>query len=569
MTRTLPEILQSRAALETDNRAYVFLDDHGQEKVVLTYGELHSRALTLAGQLSRHCRPGDRALLLFPPGLDFIVAYFACLYSHVVAVPVSAPRANRVQEATRSIIRDCGPTAVLTVGTMLEAAKPSLEPFCGAAHWLPIDQLQSNVDESFRPRPCSPDSLAFLQYTSGSTSDPKGVMVSHRNLSANQEMIQHAFGHDQHSTFVGWTPLYHDQGLIGNVLQPLHLGVTSVLMAPAAFIRRPLGWLSAISRYRAHTSGGPNFAFDACIAHAAKGDVPDLDLSCWKVAFNGAEPIRHETLRRFAETFASFGFSEKALYPCYGSAEATLLATGSRKGRGPRTVEADVEALGRKRFVEASADHSRTLVGSGLLPTVGELRIVAPDTKHPCPPGQIGEIWISGDHVTRGYWRRPELSAEIFQARCEGETGRTYLRTGDLGVVIDGELYVVGRLKDLIIIRGRNYYPHDIEHTAQSAHSALQPTACAAFAVPGGNGEKLVVVQEVKRERMEEAASDVAASIRQAIVREHDLSVGDVVLTLPGQLQKTSSGKIMRSAAKKRYLESGFEVWTPGTPSVA
>lgn len=571
MTQTLllPEILQDRGALETDTRAYVFLDDHGQENEVLTYGELHSRALGLAGQLSRYCQPGDRALLLFPPGLDFIVAYFACLYAHVIAVPLSAPRGNRVKEATRSIVQDCQPAAVLTVSPMLEATKPSMESFCGPAHWLAIDKVRTNVDDGFRPKPCAPDSIAFLQYTSGSTSAPKGVMVSHRNLSANQEMIQQAFGHDQHSTFVGWTPLYHDQGLIGNVLQPLHLGVTSILMAPAAFIRRPLGWLLAISRYRAHTSGGPNFAFDACIAHAAKTDVPDLDLSCWKVAFNGAEPIRHDTLRRFAETFAPFGFSDNALYPCYGSAEATLLATGSRKGRGPRTVEADVEELGQQRFVEASTGQGQTLVGSGLVPPVGELRIVAPDSKRPCPPEQIGEIWISGDHVTQGYWRRPELSAETFQAQCEGETGRTYLRTGDLGALIDGELYVVGRLKDLIIIRGRNYYPHDIEHTVQSAHSALQPTACAAFAVPDASVEKLVVVQEVRRERLEAQPTEVAASIRQAIVQEHDLSVGDVVLTLPGQLQKTSSGKIMRGAAKKRYLESGYELWAPGTPSVA
>ncbi|GAA2805496.1 fatty acyl-AMP ligase [Saccharopolyspora taberi] len=567
-TPPLPEILQNRAALEPDHRAYVFLDEHGREKSVLTYGDLHSRALTVAGRLSRHCRPGDRALLLFPPGLDFIVAYFACLYAHVVAVPVSAPRANRVQEAMRSIIGDCRPTAVLTDSTMLETLKPALEPFCGSAHWLLADHLQSSVDADFQPTPCSPDSLAFLQYTSGSTAAPKGVMVSHRNLSANQEMIQHAFGHDRHSTFVGWTPLYHDQGLIGNVLQPLYLGVTSVLMAPAAFIRRPLSWLSAISRYRAHTSGGPNFAFDACVAHAARGGVPDLDLSCWKVAFNGAEPIRHETLRRFAETFSSVGFSEKALYPCYGSAEVTLLATGSRKGRGPRTVEADAEALGRRRFAEAPAGRGHTLVGSGLLPPTGELRIVDPDTGHPCPPDRIGEIWISGDHVTTGYWQRPELSAETFQARCEGSnTALTYLRTGDLGVVIDGELYVVGRLKDMIIIRGRNHYPHDIEHTAQSAHPALRPTACAAFSIPGPDGEKLVVVQEIHRERAEDAATDIAASIRQAIVREHDLSAADVVLTTHGQLQKTSSGKIMRSAAKKRYLESSFEPWTPATPS--
>lgn len=554
----LPEVLRGRAASEPDHRAYVFLDDHGQESAVLTYGELHARALALAGRLRRHCRAGDRALLLFPAGLEFIVAYFACLHAHVVAVPVSAPRPNRVPESTRNIIEDCAPTAVLTVSTMREALRPPLEPFCADARWFCLDTSEAEVD--FEPEPCSPDSLAFLQYTSGSTAAPKGVMVTHRNLAANQEMIRHAFGHDRNSTFVGWTPLHHDQGLIGNVLQPLHLGVTSVLMAPASFIRRPLGWLSAISRYRAHTSGGPNFAFDACVAHAARGEVPELDLSCWKVAFNGAEPIRHDTLRRFADAFAPFGFSEQALYPCYGSAEVTLLATGSRKGRGPRTVEADADALGRRRFVEAAPGKGHTLVGSGLLPPEGELRIVDPDTGQPCPPETIGEIWISGDHVTTGYWRRPEQSAETFRARCEG---RDHLRTGDLGVVIDHELYVVGRLKDMIIIRGRNHYPHDIEHAVQTAHPALRPTACAAFAVDGFDGEELVVVQEIRRDWTADEGPEIAGAIRQAIVRENGIAAGDVVLAVPGQLQKTTSGKIMRSAAKKRYLESGFELWTP------
>ncbi|MDA3648375.1 fatty acyl-AMP ligase [Saccharopolyspora indica] len=557
----LPEILQHRAAFEADRRAYAFLDEHGQETSVLTYRDLHERALGVAGRLRRHCRPGDRALLLFPPGLDFIVAYFACLYAHVVAVPVSPPRARRVQEATRSIIRDSEPAAVLTVTTMMEAVEPELGALCEAAPWLPLDQLKLSAYTDFRPEPCAPDSLAFLQYTSGSTAAPKGVMVSHRNLSANQEMIRRAFGHDERSTFVGWTPMYHDMGLIGNVLQPMYLGVTSHLMAPEAFIRRPLSWLAAISRYRAHTSGGPNFAFDACVAHAARSGVPDLDLSCWQVAFNGAEPIRHETLRRFTETFAPFGFSGNAHYTCYGAAEATLLASGSTKGEGPRTVEVDAEALGGQRVVEAAG--GQPLVGSGRAVPGGELRIVDPETALPCPPGRIGEIWIAGDHVATGYWRRPEQSAATLRARCAGETGGSYLRSGDLGVLIDDELYVVGRLKDVIIIRGRNHYPHDIEHTVQSAHPALQPTAGAAFAVPGSGGEKLVVVQEVRRDRLGEDAAEVAASVRQAIVREHELSPGEVVLVLPGQLQKTSSGKIMRSAAKQRYLESGYDVWAP------
>lgn len=564
----LPEILRNRAAFQTGKRAYVFLNERGDEDAALTYGDLDTRARAVAGQLLRHCRPGDRALLLFPPGLDFVIGYFACLYAHVVAVPLNPPRRGRVLDAARNIVRDCEPTAVLTVSAMVETARPALEPIRGDLAWLPVDRMDAAEDHSFDPEPCSPDSIAFLQYTSGSTSAPKGVMVSHRNLSANQEMIRRAFGHDEHSTFVGWTPLFHDQGLIGNVLQPLHLGSTSILMSPAVFIRRPLLWLSAISRYRAHTSGGPNFAFDACVAQAEKGDVPDLDLSCWKVAFNGAEPIRDETLRRFSRTFAPFGFSERAHYPCYGLAEATLLVSGSRKGRGPRTLEADADALGHRRVRSAREGRGRTLVGSGLVLPEEEIRIVDPETRRLCPAGQIGEIWIAGEHVAQGYWRRAELSADTFRAECEGEPGRAYLRTGDLGVVIDGELYIAGRLKDVVVIRGRNYYPQDIEHTVESAHPALRPGGCAAFSVPGAGGEKLVVVQEVGHEEEPDGgATGLAVSIREAVLREHEVSVGELVLTVPGQLSKTSSGKIMRSAARRRYLEATFDRWAPATPA--
>jgi acyl-CoA synthetase (AMP-forming)/AMP-acid ligase II len=569
-TTLLPEILRRRAADEPARTAYVFLNGDGEEKATLTFGELHSRALAVAQGLLRQCKPGDRALLVFPQSLDFIVAYFGCLYAQVIAVPINPPRKNPVPEATRSIVTDCEPSAVLTVSAMLETIKPFLESTSGPLHWIPVDQLADGPDTGFDPQPCSADSIAFLQYTSGSTAAPKGVMVSHRNLVANQEMIRYGFGHDRHSTVVGWAPLFHDQGLIGNVLQPLYVGATSILMSPMTFIRRPLLWLSAISQYRAHSSGGPNFAFDICIASAARGDIGDLDLSCWKVAFNGAEPIRPETLRQFSETFAPVGFSAEAFYPCYGLAEATLIVTGSGKGRGPRTFEADIDELSQQRFAAASSGRGRTLAGSGIVLPGEDLRIVDPETNRSCPANRTGEIWVSGENVAQGYWKRSEVSAETFHARCADGSDRTYLRTGDLGIVVDGELYVVGRLKDLIIIRGRNYYPQDIEQTAQSAHPALKQGGCAAFSIPGAHGERLVVVQEINGVQLPTVdTADVAGAIREAIIHEHGVSVNDVVLALPGQLSKTSSGKIMRSAAKKRYQEAGFEVWIPEPTSVA
>ncbi|MGQ4615905.1 AMP-binding protein [Nocardia sp. R7R-8] len=562
-TILLPDILERRAVGEPDRTAYVFLDENGSEAAALTYGELHHRALAVARELGSRCVPGDRALLAFPQSLDFIVAYFGCLYAGVIAVPVNPPRRDRVQDATRAIVLDCAPAAVLTLAALIAPLRPVLEPIRQVRHWLAVDGLSAARAE--RPAIAAElDSVAFLQYTSGSTATPKGVMVTHRNLMANEEMIRRAFGHDRDSTVVGWAPFFHDQGLIGNVLQPLYVGATGILMSPATFIRRPLLWLEAISRYRAHTSGGPNFAFDACVARASAGEVPRMDLSSWKVAFNGAEPIRAETLTRFAKTFAPYGFDARAAYPCYGLAEATLLVTGSRKGCGPTTLELDVEALGRGRYAEVAADRIRTVAGSGRVLPREELRIVEPGTGRVCPPDRIGEIWVSGDHVAQGYWQKPEATAETFQARCADDPARTYLRTGDLGVLVNGELYVVGRLKDVIIVRGRNYYPHDIEHTVQAAHPALRIGGGAAFSVPGRDGEKIVVVQEVKRGYApEDDSADIVGAIRAAVVREHEVAIGEVVLTSAGQVQKTSSGKIMRAAARKRYLAEGFEVWSP------
>ncbi|MEV0763709.1 fatty acyl-AMP ligase [Nocardia sp. NPDC050435] len=548
-----PDILARRAADEPDRIAYIFLDDNGAEHTTTTYRELHEQAMAVARLLRSRCAPEDRALLVFPQCVEFIAAYFGCLYANIVAVPVNPPRRGRVQDATRAIVADCAPTAVLTTGGLLETLRPVLEPLCTARQWLAVDEL-STADTAFTPAAADPDSVAFLQYTSGSTSTPKGVMVTHRNLVANEEMIRRSFGHDRHSTVVGWAPFFHDQGLIGNVLQPVYVGATCIQMSPAAFIRRPLRWLEAISNYRAHTSGGPNFAFDACVARAAAGELPDLDLSSWQVAFNGAEPIRAQTLERFTKTFAPLGFSAQSVFPCYGLAEATLLVSASGKGRGPRLLDADIDALADRRYVAAPVDRGRTLVGSGAVLPGEALLIVDPETGERCPPDRAGEIWVAGDHVAHGYRGLPEATAETFQARCADDPERTYLRTGDLGLVVDGELYVVGRLKDMIIIRGRNYYPHDIEHTVAGAHPALRPGSGAAFAVPGRDGDKLVVVQEIKRDA-DAGTGDIEGAIRAAVLQEHELAVADVVLAAPDTVQKTSSGKIMRAAARKRYLQ--------------
>ncbi len=564
-----PDILAARAAQTPDRRAYVFLGEDEAEAAVLTYGELHRRALTVAGHLAGRCAPGDRALLLFPPGLDFVVAYLGCLLAGVIAVPVNRPRKHRIQDATLSIIADCAPAVVLTDSTLAESARRNLPELAASAAWLEVDRLDPAPGSGFEPFPCDAEDIAFLQYTSGSTAAPKGVMVTHGNLIVNQEHMTRTFGHGADTTVVGWAPLYHDQGLIGNVLNPLYVGSTSVLMSPLVFIRWPLRWLAAVARYRAHSSGGPNFAYDACVARAQKQGLPDVDLSTWRVAFNGAEPVRHDTLRRFTETFAPLGFRAEAHFPCYGLAEATLMVAGASPGRGARTCEADVDALAARRYEPGEPGRGQTLVGSGTVAAGQRVRIVDPEAGLPCGDGDIGEIWVSGGNVAQGYWRNEAATAATFRGRLAGDE-HAYLRTGDLGFLLEGELYVVGRLKDMIIIRGRNHYPQDIEFTVQAAHEALQEGGCAAFSVPGPDGERLIVVQEVRREQLWEAdRMDVLSSIRAAVTREHDVALGDIVLTKPVQLQKTSSGKIMRAAARRRYLDADFELWTPRAPATA
>jgi amino acid adenylation domain-containing protein len=538
----LIEALRETAISRPGQAAFTFLDGTGAA-VDLSFGELDRQALAIAARLQEAGCAGQRALLLYPPGLEFVAAFLGCLYGGVVAVPAYPPTSERTLPRLLAIAQDARPALALTSRELLGKLQPLAARLPGFDRltWVVTDEIAAELADNWRdPRP-GPEALAFLQYTSGSTAAPKGVMVSHGNLLHNEEMIRRAFGQSAASVIVGWLPLYHDMGLIGNVLQPLYLGARCILQAPATFLQRPLSWLAAISRYRATTSGAPNFAYDLCVRKIGEEQRAGLDLASWEVAFNGAEPVRPDTLDRFAAAFSPQGFRRNAFYPCYGLAEATLFVSGGGKGAPPVVV----------------AEGARGLMGCGRPWMDQRLAIVDPDSRSLASDGQEGELWISGPSVAQGYWGQPEATERDFHARLDGDptgTGeRLFLRTGDLGFLRGGELFVTGRLKDLIIIRGRNLYPQDVERTAEESHAALRPGCGAAFAVEGDGEERLVVVQELDSHRRDEAGAALEA-LRQAVAVEHEVMVHQAVLVRAGTIPKTSSGKIQRHATRAAFL---------------
>jgi len=487
---TLIDIARDRAASDGPNIAYTFLTEGEDIEENLTYAELDIRARVIGSLLGTHLNCGDRAMLLFPPGLDYIVAFFGCLYAGVIAVPAYPPRVSKQERGNgrlETISKDAGIRAILTTSPMLARIsefKSSCPEFAGIL-CLTTDDLPTQMGEGWKDPGVEEETVAFLQYTSGSTATPKGVIVSHGNLLHNERMIQKACGHTAESTFVGWLPLYHDMGLIGNVLQPLFIGARCILMAPSAFLQKPLRWLRALTRYRGRTSGGPNFAYDLCVRRIPPEQRVELDLSSWTVAFNGAEPVRAETLERFIDAFSPCGFRRETFFPCYGLAETTLMVSGGPKTQSHNIKRLDSRALDQNRIRYASPQDqaSRAVVSCGKPVSDMIVQIVNPETRKKCKTGEVGEIWVSGPAVAQGYWRQPENTRETFQGLIAGGTEREFLRTGDLGFLSDGEVYITGRLRDLIIIRGNNYYAEDIEWTVKQYVPALRYILAAAFSV--------------------------------------------------------------------------------------
>ncbi|MBX3424069.1 MAG: aminotransferase class I/II-fold pyridoxal phosphate-dependent enzyme [Pirellulales bacterium] len=552
----LVELLQHRAQHQGNDVGFRYLSDGEREVVEWTYADLDRRARAIAASLQAMGMEGERALLLYPSGLDFVAAFFGCLFAGVTAVPAYPPRRNRNMARIEAIANDAEAKVALTTFDVLERVQTMIgdTPALQQIRWRATDQWGPELADHWRRPEVHGETLAFLQYTSGSTGTPKGVMLTHANLMHNSAMIAYAFEHSRSGTGMFWLPLYHDMGLIGGLLQPLYMGRPNLLMSPTHFLQKPVRWLQAISQVGATISGGPNFAYDLCVDKVTPAQKRTLDLSRWSLAFNGAEPVRAETIDRFSEAFAECGFRREAFYPCYGLAEATLIVTGGFKQAEPVVMPFELEALEHHKVVDAEpgAAGARQLVGSGGNLLDQTIVIADPDTFAPLGQDQVGEIWVSGPSVAVGYWKRPEQSQETFGAKLRDGRG-PFLRTGDLGFLRKGELFVTGRLKDLIILRGVNYYPQDIEQSVQAAHEAIAPGVGAAFAVGPEGAERLVVVNETIRRRDLNFA-EIIAAVRKQVSRDHEQSVAAVVLLKAGSIPKTSSGKIQRHACKDGFV---------------
>lgn len=546
-----------RAENEPQQPLYYFLDGWGQQYTHLTHASLLEAVQKLGRWLSEKTVSGDRVVLQLPTSPEFAIAFFACLYANRIPVPLSSPTRKHNCEHYQRIFADCAARLVVTDSSIRDLYEkesggdseqiqtfPSLET---------LEPLAAPVDRQG-------NEIAFLQYTSGSTSFPKGVIVSHENIAANQRMIERTFGHSRSSIGLGWVPLFHDMGLIGSVFQPLYVGFPCYLMSPVTFLQRPKLWLKTISEKKVTTTGGPNFAYDLCVRRIAPDSLEGLSLSSWEVAYNGAEHIKLHTLEQFSTTFAPYGFKKAAFLPCYGLAEATLIVSGVDKAKEPSALAIP---CGRDEVLDADASPSmgstRTVVSNGKVMPELTLRVINPQTLKECPSHHIGEIWIAGPSITAGYWQKPQKNWETFTFR----NGLRFLRTGDLGFLdSQNQLYITGRLKDLLVIEGKNYYPEDIEETVKLSHPALREVNCAVFSVPGAYTQKLVVVSEVERQfrrQIHDCAGEIKEAVKIQVHSHYQLIVHDTVLLQLNSIPRTTSGKTQRQLTKFLYLLQELE----------
>lgn len=569
---TLIDLLQYRCLNQSsEGPGYAFLENGVKEIDSLSYKELDEKARAIAVELQKKVGKNERALLLYPQGLKFIAALFGCMYAEVIAIPAPPPdpiRLKRTLPRLEAIVKDAQASVILTDFSrysQLQETTSQLSSEFRSIKWIVSENILQELAQEWQKPDINGDSLAYLQYTSGSTSTPKGVMLTHKNLIHHCSYIKEAWGYTSESIATTWVPHFHDYGLVDGLIQPLYSGIPCYLMSPIAFYMRPIRWLRTISRYGVTHSQGPNFAYEHCIKRTTVEERANLDLSSWRTASNGAEPVRQETLENFIATFEPYGFRRDALYPSYGLAEATLLVATKQHGQEANVYKVEAEALEKNRVVKVSQDEKekvvRTVVSCGP-PICGmKVAIVNPNTLRKCQVDEVGEIWVCDPSMAVGYWNRVEDTEKTFHA-CLAENGEgPFMRTGDLGFLHEGELFITGRIKDLIIVRGRNHYPQDIELTVEQSHPSLRYSHGAAFTVEKLGEERLIVVQEVERSYQKKIDIDeVVGNIREAVRDEHDIQVYYVVLIKAGSIPKTSSGKIQRSACRVKFLEKTLEV---------
>lgn len=560
--KNYPDLLRWRAEEDGNRLAYCFLQDGKTESQRLTFRELNDKVQLLAGFLQKYNCENERALVILENDLDYLIAFFACLYSKTIAVTLHPPSSREQLFRLNQVIKDCSPKFVLCNQSIHKKLNLSSQKLFEDIQVIEVDQVSKDSGNSWLIPTIEPSDLAFLQYTSGSTSSPKGVMVSHYNLLCQGEYIQQAMSITKQDIAVMWLPYFHDMGLILGALQGPYTGYATYLMTPLTFIKSPLVWLKALSKYGGTLTAAPNFAYDLCCESFDEKEASDLDLSSLKCALNGAEPVRKKTLDKFTELFKPFGFESRVFYPAYGMAETTLVVSGGKRENEPTILDVDSEKI-QKNHVTLADSHKTNLsmvsCGSAHLETV--IRIVDPKTLKMCPRFSIGEIYVKNKSITLGYWKNEKATKECFGIYIEGEG--PFFKTGDLGFLDEeGELYITGRCKDIIIINGRNHAPQDIELTVQESHPAIRANFVGAFSVDQNSKERLVVVAGIKPDHVKALkGAEIYHAISKRVASAHEIRVEDLLLIRRGELPRTTSGKIQRSLCRKKYLNNEFKTF--------
>lgn len=579
---SLIEILRHQATNRPDKIAFSFLDDDGNETEHLTYAQVDLKARAVAQALKAKHVAGQPVLLLYPPCLEFIVGLFGCFYAGCIAVPVYPPDLKRLGKTLpiiNAIAKDSGARVILTTSAIELALRGiSLLPMRSISAFrniktLATEKLSSISAEKWHAPAVSLENLAMLQYTSGSTGMPKGVMLSHLNILDNIERQIRGIEGTEADSMVSWLPFYHNTGLFFSILTPTYAGASSIIMSPLTFLQNPFFWLQTISRFKGTVSGGPNIAYDLCTQTISEDQKATLDLSSWEVASLGAEKIHHGTLEHFTSAFKSCRFHKRAFSTGYGLTEATCVVGASLRSSLPNVISVDGPAMKQHRVVESEPEKegTQTLIGYPHLSPDEKIRVVDPDSLVPCQPDEIGEIWISSPSVAQGYWKRPKETEETFQAFLTGQGEGPFLRTGDLGFLKDSHLFITGRIKELIIIRGKNHYPQDIERTVEHSHQSVRKHGTAAFSLEVNSEENLAVATEIKRGTAtdREAIDRILDDLRHAVAEQHELHIHSLLLLKGGTIPKTMSGKIQRSECKRKYLEGQLNIIEESTISKA